>query len=150
MGCQWQHAIQVYAKTQSCSLENLSKSTSFSFWTRLVFSTATPFFPAQVTLCFLMLVVNPAKPLSPGACTLWNTFGPCNDVIYSLSRIIVLQNLHQQVSPFYKLTTPPSHTSIETPLWKFWPPQEVPRCMWHFVKHPMGMICFGMTSDITL
>ena len=118
MGYQQQLAIQLYAKTQWCSLDNLSASTYYSFWTRLVFSTATPSFLAQVTLCFLMLVVNPAKPLSPGACTLWNIFGPCNDAIYSLSRSVVLKNMHQQVSPFCKPTSPPSLTSIKTLIWR--------------------------------
>ena len=41
-----------------------------------------------------LLVVLPDKPLSPGACTHWITFGSWNNAIYLLSRIEVLQNLH--------------------------------------------------------
>ena len=43
---------------------------------------------------FLLLVVPHVKPLSPGACTFWINFGSWNNVIYFLSRIEVLQNLH--------------------------------------------------------
>ena len=43
---------------------------------------------------FLLLVVPHVKPLSPGACTFWIIFGSWNNVIYFLSRIEVLQNLH--------------------------------------------------------
>ena len=43
---------------------------------------------------FLLLVVLHVKPLSPGACTFWIIFGSWNNVIYFLSRIVVLQNLH--------------------------------------------------------
>ena len=74
--------------------KKLSESTSFSFWSSLVFSTATLVIFALVTLCFHLLVVNPTKRLSLGACTHWDIFGSCNDAIYPLSRIEVLQNLH--------------------------------------------------------
>ena len=39
---------------------------------------------------FLLLVVIHVKPLSPGACTFWITFGSWNNAIYFLSRIVVL------------------------------------------------------------
>ena len=42
-GCQWMHIIHFYAKTHECSLQNLSKTSSFALSTRLAFSTATPF-----------------------------------------------------------------------------------------------------------
>ena len=42
-GCQEMHIIQLHAKTQWCSLKNLSESTSFSFWSSLVICTATLF-----------------------------------------------------------------------------------------------------------
>ena len=43
---------------------------------------------------FFLLIVHPTKPLSPGDWTHWNIFCPWNNVIYSLSRIEILLNLH--------------------------------------------------------
>ena len=69
------HVIQLNAKTQCCSLENLSESTSFSFWSSLVICTATLFYFALVILSFFLLVALPTKPLSPGEWTHWSIFG---------------------------------------------------------------------------
>ena len=122
----------------------------FPFWSSLVISTATLFIFAPMILCFLLLVDSPTKPLNPGACTYWIIFSSWNNAIYLLSRIVVLQNLHYQVSAFGKLTSPPSCTSKETPIWKFWPPQEMPRCMWHSIENPVGMTSFDMSFGIAL
>ena len=54
----------------------------------------TLFIFAPLTLCLLLLVDSPTKPLSPGACTHWITFGSWNSAINLLSRIEILQNLH--------------------------------------------------------
>ena len=53
------------------------------------------YFNLLLLLWFLfLLVVLPAKPLSPSAWTHWEIIGPCIDVFYLLSRTEVLQNLH--------------------------------------------------------
>ena len=96
-GCQQQCIIQLYAKTHWCSLKNLSKSSSSSFWSSLVFCTATIFYLALVALGFVLLEVHSTKPLSPGDWTHWSIFGPCNNALYFLSRFGFLKNLHQGV-----------------------------------------------------
>ena len=73
------HIIQPYAKTQQCSMKDLIESSSFSFWSSLVICTATLFYFALVPMSFLLLVVLPTKPLSPGDWTHWSIFGACND-----------------------------------------------------------------------
>ena len=95
--CQQIHIIQFYAKTHWCSLKNLSKSSSFALWSSWVFSTATLFCIARVPLRSFLLIVHPAKPLRPGEWTHWNTFGPCNNSLYFLSRFGFLKNLHKGV-----------------------------------------------------
>ena len=92
--CQWMHTTQLYAKTQCCYLENLSESTSFSFWSKLVIYTATLFYFALVTLSFFLLVDLRTKPLSPGEWTHWRILSACNETFFSLSKTVVLQNLH--------------------------------------------------------
>ena len=67
--------LSSYAKTYFSSLKKLSESSSFSFWSSLVISTATLFNFAPKILCFLLLVDSPTKPLNPGACTHWINFG---------------------------------------------------------------------------
>ena len=44
--CQWMPTIQLYGKTQWCSLKNLSESSSFPFWSNLRFCTVTTFLVA--------------------------------------------------------------------------------------------------------
>ena len=92
--CQWMHTIHLQAKNQSCSLKNLSGSTSFAFWSKLVICTATLFFLALVTLSFFLLAALPTKLLSPGDWTHWYIFGPCKDSFSLLSRFGFLKNLH--------------------------------------------------------
>ena len=77
--CQEMHIIQLHAKTQCCSLKNLSESTSSSFWSSLVICTATLFYFALVPMSFFLLIVLPTKLLSPGDWTHWHIFGACND-----------------------------------------------------------------------
>ena len=88
------HTIQLYAKTQWCSLKNLSESTTFAFWSNLVICTATLFYFALVTLSFFLLVALPSKPLSPGEWTHWRFLSACNKPFFFLSKTGVLQNLH--------------------------------------------------------
>ena len=88
------HIIQLYAKTHWCSLKNLSKSSSSSFGSSLVFCTATMFYLAILPLIFLLLIDQPTKPLSPGDWTHWSIFGPCNNALHFVSRTEDLQNLH--------------------------------------------------------
>ena len=78
-GCQEMHIIQLHAKTQCCSLKNLSESTSSSFCSSLVICTATLFYFALVPMSFFLLIVLPTKPLSPGDWTHWSIFSACND-----------------------------------------------------------------------
>ena len=92
--CQWMYTIQKEAKTQWCSLKNLSESSPFPFWPNLVICTATPFYFALVPLSFFLLIVLLSKPLSPGDWTHWSIFGPCNNALHFLSRTEDLQNLH--------------------------------------------------------
>ena len=77
--CQWMLIIQLHAKTQWCSLKNLSVPTSSSFWSSLVICTATPFYFALVPLSLFLLIVLPSKLLIPGVWTHWHIFGACND-----------------------------------------------------------------------
>ena len=65
------HTIHIQAKTQGCSLENLSGSASFAFWSNLMICTATIFFLALMTLSFFLLVALPTKLLSPGDWAHW-------------------------------------------------------------------------------
>ena len=88
------HTIQLYTKTQCCSLKHLSESTSFLFWSSLVICTATLFYFALVTLSFFLLVALPTKPLSPGEWTLWRILSACNETFFFLSKTVVLLNLH--------------------------------------------------------
>ena len=84
--CQQMHIIQLHAKTQCCSLKNLSESTSFSFWSSLVICTATLFYFALVPMNFFLLVALPAKPLRPGDWTHWRIFSACNEALFLLSK----------------------------------------------------------------
>ena len=92
--CQEMHIIQLHAKTQWCSLKNLSESTSSSFWSSLVICTATLFYFTLVPLNFFLLVALPAKPLSPGEWSHWRILSACNETFFFLSKTVVLQNLH--------------------------------------------------------
>ena len=133
--CQQMHIIQLHAKTQCCSLKNLSESTSFSFWSSLVICTTTLFCFALEPMSFFLLVALPTKPLSPGEWTHWRILSACNETFFFLSKTEVLQNLHQQVSGFAQMILPSSPTSRETLIWRFWPLQELPKCTWHSVEH---------------
>ena len=88
------HIIQLHAKTQCCSLKNLSESTSSSFWFSLMICTATLFYFALVTLSFFLLEALPTKLLSPGEWTHWRILSACNETSFFLSKTVVLQNLH--------------------------------------------------------
>ena len=92
--CQWMHTIHLQAKTQWCSLKNLSESTSFSFWPSLVIWTATLFYFAPMPMTFFLLLTLPSKPLSPGEWTHWRIVSACNKPFFFLSKTGVLQNLH--------------------------------------------------------
>ena len=74
--------------------EKLSESTPFSFWSSLVFCTATHFYFALVPLSFFLLVALPTKPLSPRKWTHWRILSACNETSFFLSKTVVLQNLH--------------------------------------------------------
>ena len=144
--CQWMHTIQLYAKTQWCSLKNLSKTTSFSFWSSLVIWTATLFYFALVTLSFFLLVALPTKLLSPGDWAHWRLWSACFKPFFFLSNTGVLQSLHYQLSVFAKLISPPSPISKETLIWRLWPLQELPKCTWHSVEHLVCTVSFGHVS----
>ena len=92
--CQWMPTIQLYAKTQWCSLKNLSESPSFAFWSNLVICTATLFYFALVPMTFFLLIALPAKPLSPGEWIHRRILSACNETIFLLSKTGVLQNFH--------------------------------------------------------
>ena len=116
---QWMHTIHLLAKTQWCSLENLSESPSFAFWSNWVVCTATLFYFALVTLSFFLLVALPTKLLSPGDWAHWGFWSACSKPLFFLPKTGVLQNLHYQLSVFAKLTLPPSPASKETLIWRF-------------------------------
>ena len=61
--CQWMHTIHLQAKTQWCSLKNLSESSSFPFWSSLVICTATQFYFALVSLSFFPTCSPPYQTL---------------------------------------------------------------------------------------
>ena len=61
--CQWMHTIHLHAKTQCCSLKNLSESFSFPFWPSLVICTTTPFYFALVPLSFFPTYSPPYQTL---------------------------------------------------------------------------------------
>ena len=92
--CQQMHIIQLHAKTQCCSMKNLSESTSSSFWSSLVICTATIFYLALVALGLILLVDHSTKPLSPGFGNHLIIFGPYINDLYFLSRFGFLRNLH--------------------------------------------------------
>ena len=144
------HIIQLYAKTHWCSLKNLRKSSSSSFWSSLVICTATIFYLALVTLGLILLIDHSTKPLSPGDWTHWSTFSPCNNSLQFLPKIGFLKNLHYQVSSFAKLTLPPSPTSRETLVWSFWPLQELPRYTQQSVEHLVCMVSFDLIFALAL
>ena len=106
--CQWMHTIHLQAKTQCCSLKNLSESSSFPCWSSLVICTATPFYFALIPLSFFLPIVLPTKLLNPGDWTHWHIFGACNDSLQFLPKTCFLKFLHYQLSVFAKLTLPPS------------------------------------------
>ena len=141
MGCS---QITFMQKNPSQSFGDLSPISRFSNLVRSVVCTVTYFYLALVALGFFLLVVHPTKPLSPGDWTHLNIFGPCNDGLSFLSRFGFLRNLHQQVSGFTHLALPSSPSPKETLIWKFWPPEEMPRCPWHFIKQVMCMARFGI------
>ena len=91
-----------------------------------------------------LLIAHPAKPLSPGEWTHWRILSSCNGAFPFLSKINFLTNLNWQVSAFDKLTSPLSYSSKETLIWRFGPPQVLPRCLWHSVKHLVCMSSFDM------
>ena len=140
---QWMHTIHLQAKTQWCSLENLSGSTSSAFWSNLVICTATMFFFALITLSFLLLVALPTKLLSPGDWAHWRLWSACSKPLFFLPKTGVLQSLHYQLSVFSKLTLPSSPAPRETLIWSFWPLQELPMCIWHSVEHLVCTVIFG-------
>ena len=129
-------------------MKNLSESTSFSFWSSLVICTATLFYFTLVPMSLFQLVALPSKPLSPEEWTHWRFVSACNKPFFFLSKTGVLQSLHYQLSVFAKLTLPPSLASKETMIWSFWPPQELPRCPWHSVEHPVCRNSFGRSSSL--
>ena len=141
--CQWMHTIHLQAKTQCCSLENLSGSASFAFWSNLVICTATIFFLALVTLGFFLLVALSTKLLSPGDCAHWRFWNACFKPFFFLSKTRVLQNLHYQLSAFAKLILPSTPTPKETLIWRLWPLQELPKCTGHYVEHLVCTVIFG-------
>ena len=61
------HIIHFYAKTHECSLQDLSKSSSFALWSRLAFSTATLIYLALVPMSFFLLVESlpPVPSMTP-------------------------------------------------------------------------------------
>ena len=94
MGCQWEYIMQLYQKPIDVLWKIWVNQPHFH-------SGPTWWFVQQPYFCllfnpwlFLLLVVLHVKPLSAGACTFWIIFGPWNNAIYFLSRIVVLQNLH--------------------------------------------------------
>ena len=144
--CQWMHTIHLQAKTQCCSLKNLSESSSFPFWSSLVIRTATPFHFALIPLSFFLPIVLSTKLLSPGVWTHWSIFGACNDSLQFLPKSGFLKSLHYQLSVFAKLTLPLPLAPKETRIWRVWPPQELPRCSWHSIEHPVCRNSFGHVS----
>ena len=80
------HMIQLYAKTHWCSLKYLSESTSSSLCPSLVICTATLIYFALVPMSFFLLIVLPAKPLSPGEWTHWKILSACNRAFFFLSK----------------------------------------------------------------
>ena len=56
--------------------------------------------------------------------------------------------MHYQLSVFAKLTLPPSPASKETLIWRFWPLQELPKCIWHSVEHLVCTVIFGKLSGL--
>ena len=148
--CQWMYTIHLQAKTQWCSLKNLSGSASFTFWSNLMICTATLSFFTLVTLSFFLLVALPTKLLSPGDWAHWRFWNACSKPFFFLPKTGVLQNLHYLPSVFAKQILPPSPASKETLIWRFWPLQELPKCIWHSVKHLVCTVCFGMSSLFAL
>ena len=148
--CQQMHIIQLYAKTHWCSLKNLRKSSSSSFWSSLVICTATLIYFALVPMSFFLLVVPPTKPLRPGEWTHWRVLSACNKAFFFLSKTKGLQNLHQQVSGFAQMILPSSPKSRETLIWRFWPLQELPKCTWHSVEHLVCTVSFRHVSQFAL
>ena len=138
------HIIYFYTKTHDCSLKDLRKSSSFALWSSWVFCTTTIFSSSLKPMIFLLLINHPTKPLSPGEWPHGSIFGPRNHILFLLTRFGFLKYLHQQVSSLDKLTLPPSLSSKETRIQRFWPLQELPRCLQHFVKHLVCMASFGM------
>ena len=129
-------------------MENLSGSTSFAFWSKLVICTATIFFLALMTLSFFLLVALPTKLLSPGDWAHWRFSSACSKPFFFLPKTGVLQNLHYQLSVFSKLTLPSSPAPRETLIWSFWPLQELPMCIWHSVEHLVCTATFGKLSGL--
>ena len=61
--CQWMLIMQLHAKTQCCSMKDLSESSSFPFWSSLVICTATPFYFALVPMRFFPTYSLPYQTL---------------------------------------------------------------------------------------
>ena len=99
---------------------------------------------------FSLLVALPSKPLSPEEWTHWRFWSACNKPFFFLSKTGVLQNLHYQLPVFAKLIGPPSPASKETLIWRFWPLQELPKCIWHSVEHLVCTVIFGKLSGFAL
>ena len=57
------HIIHFYEKTHECSLQNLSKTSSFALWTSLAFSTANPFFIALLHMILFPTYSPPYQTL---------------------------------------------------------------------------------------
>ena len=92
--CQWMLIMQLHAKTQCCSMKDLSESSSFTVWSSLVICTATLFYLALVPMSFFLPLALPAKPLRPGGWTHWRILSACNEPLFFLAKTEVLQNLH--------------------------------------------------------
>ena len=56
--------------------------------------------------------------------------------------------MHYHLSVFAKLILPPSPASKETLIWRFWPLQELPKCIWHSVEHLVCTVLFGKLSGL--
>ena len=56
--------------------------------------------------------------------------------------------MHYLPSVFAKQILPPSPASKETLIWRFWPLQELPKCIGHSVEHLVCTATFGKLSGL--
>ena len=68
------HIIHFYAKTHECSLQKLSKTSSFALWTSLAFSTATPFCIALLHMILFPTYGPPYQILKSRRVATWEYF----------------------------------------------------------------------------